>query len=125
MTGDDDDERGGARNTDPETSHLAADSVNVTKLNAMVLDFLVRTSPRTWAAIEIARHLGVHPWSISPRMAQLKDKGLVVDLPKEYRLNSNNKMRPMIVWRAIEPREAEAVKIEWNKNQASWGFDKS
>lgn len=89
---------GGVRASDPWTSHLAALGVDVNNLEEIVLRFLFRTKPRTWSSTEIAKHTGLHPWSVSPRMKPLLAKGLVNAHPPEYRLNSNNVMRPMIVW---------------------------
>ena len=89
---------GGARITDPWTSHLAALGVDGNNLELIVLRFLLMTKPRTWSSTEIARHVGLHPWSVSPRMKPLQKKGLVQAHPPEYRLNSSNVMRPMIVW---------------------------
>lgn len=81
---------GGARRTDPETSHEAARSVDVARLEALVLDAL-KTKPMTTK--ELARYLDIHRVSVSPRIAPLRNKGLVRD--------SGVRREKCAVWEAV------------------------
>lgn len=65
-----------ARNTDPQTSHDAAHRVDTNRLEGMVMRALEHGAKNSK---EIAEFLGVDKWSISPRMAPLVKKGLVMD----------------------------------------------
>lgn len=124
-------ERGRSRSGDRETSRIAGENVNAGRLNLIVLEFLQRTYPRTWAEIEVARHVGIDKWSITPRFVQLEEKGLIELVKdkdgkplKERRLNSNNQPRLMILWRAIpQPKpEPEPIGVAMVKDQARWSF---
>lgn len=64
-----------ARNTDPQTSHDAAASVNTTRLEAIVLE-AYRASPRGLTQDELADKLPNIPLNtLSPRLAPLIRKG--------------------------------------------------
>jgi len=65
-----------ARNTDPETSHIAAACVDVTKREAEVIETMKAHGNLT--APEIAQHLGISRDSVSPRMKPLVRKGRVI-----------------------------------------------
>lgn len=65
-----------ARKTDPATSHEAAASVPVQDLELKVLAALVLRGPSS--SHDIAAYIGVPLVSVSPRMAPLEARGLVV-----------------------------------------------
>ena len=65
-----------ARRTDLATSHEAALRVDATKREADTLCGLKKLGG-TGTSREIARAIGVHEWSISPRMKPLERKGLI------------------------------------------------
>ena len=70
-----------ARRQDPRTSHDAAASVDVERLQGMILSAL---GPQIWLHTglttgEIADYIRVPRDSVSPRMKPLVDKGLVID----------------------------------------------
>ena len=70
-----------SRNTDPDTSAAAAASVRGSKANALeskVLDTLQAHSDGLTSS-EVANLLDLHAWSISPRFAPLRRKGLIFD----------------------------------------------
>jgi len=88
------------RPTDPKTSRDAEERIRRTKMEQIVSDYLHAVYPRSFAAIEIARILNVHPWSISPRLKPLEKKGDVERVGTRHCLNTHNKMRLMVIWRA-------------------------
>lgn len=66
-----------ARRTDPDTSHQAAASVDVTHREQQVLDALA-AHPGGLTTKEMADVTGVDRLSLSPRMKPLELKGLVI-----------------------------------------------
>ena len=83
---------GYARNTDPATSHEAAERVDVTKLQKLVIEALNETKiPMT--SLAIARHLNIPVWSISPRMKPLENLNQIVCVGSLPALNSNGHTR--------------------------------
>jgi len=88
-----------ARNTDPVTSHLAAEAVdNITKTQEYILKCLRR--PRADVELVAAyRNMRTAPRAsesgIRSRRAELVDRGLVVDTGRRIRLESG---RFAIVW---------------------------
>lgn len=66
-----------ARKSDPQTSHDAAKSVNTTALEAAVYGCLKAHGPKT--SFEIADILRLSLVTVSPRLAPLRDKGLIKD----------------------------------------------
>lgn len=91
-----------ARSSDPATSHDAAVDIDVTRLRSLIIGVL-RSRPQGLAAIEIARELDIHPWSITPRMKPMEEDNMVIRLPKRPVLNSEGNLRNMIIW-ALHPR---------------------
>ena len=69
-----------ARKSDPETSKLAARSVNTTMLEACVYGALKAHGPLT--INEVAEILRLSLVTVSPRFAPLRDKGLIKDTGK-------------------------------------------
>jgi len=49
--------------------------------------------------IEIARAVGRHPWSITPRLRPMQRDGLIETYGKRACINSEGNMREMLVWR--------------------------
>lgn len=108
----DDPEDGGeayARNTDPETSHGAADSVKgkeAQRLEKIVL-FWLRKYPDGLNTHEIADFSGIGYESISPRMAPMASRGLVHD--SGLKRPGPGRRKPCIVWR-LGPKPPEPPK---------------
>jgi len=84
-----------ARNKDPETSHLAAESVHVGRLEMTIVAALKEGGPMS--TYHIAEYIGADRDSVSPRMKKLESKGLVY---KTGRTVTNKKNRQCIEWRA-------------------------
>lgn len=86
--------RGKARSADPETSHLAAASLDAESLEARVTD-VVRDAG-LWGATteEIADALAIPRDSVSPRMKALVRLGRV----SEFGRRTNRSGRKAIVW---------------------------
>jgi hypothetical protein len=83
---------GYARNTDPESSHEAAENINGERLQSLVVQTLKETKiPMT--SIDIAKHLGIHLVSISPRMKPLENLGKIVCVGTMPALNSSGRIR--------------------------------
>jgi hypothetical protein len=88
-----------ARNTDPATSHEAAEAVdNVTKTQEFILRCLRRPRPDV-ELVAAYRNMKTAPRAsesgIRSRRAELVDRGLVVDTGRRVRLESG---RYAIVW---------------------------
>lgn len=81
-----------ARSTDPESSHEAAEGLDVTKLQRLVIKALNETKT-PMSSLMIAEHLGISVWSISPRMKPLEDLGQVVCVGTLPALNSSGRIR--------------------------------
>jgi DNA-binding MarR family transcriptional regulator len=64
-----------ARRSDPHTAHEAAQRVNVTDLESVVLEALRALGPST--SHEVAAHTGLDLVTVSPRFKPLEKKGLV------------------------------------------------
>lgn len=89
-----DEDRGLARNTDPETSHEAAAKVDANRLEHLVWECLVKHGPlMTEQICEVLQM----PWkTISPRLRPLCNKGLVRAMGTAYASTG----RRVIVWEA-------------------------
>lgn len=85
-----------ARQSDPETSHDAAASVDATELEDEVLDELRRHGPGT--TVDLAMRMRRSLVSVSPRMKPLEAKGLVVRDGKQ--LNPSGRRADM--WKAVQ-----------------------
>jgi hypothetical protein len=84
-----------ARASDPQTSHDAAASLQSTELEFRVLDALVTGFANGATSIQLAEHLHMAPWSVSPRMRPLCEKGFVMDSGRRLTGTSGRKS---IVW---------------------------
>ena len=84
------------RNTDPETSHIAAASIQekVPTLESLVLCFLKLQGDTGGTTEEIAAALNLDRVTISPRMKPLFNKGQVIQMGKR----SGKSNKPAIVW---------------------------
>ena len=81
-----------ARNTDPASSHAAAAGIDTKRLQVLVIQALTETNlPMT--SIDIAKHLGIHLVSISPRMKPLENLGQIVCVGSLPGLNSSGRIR--------------------------------
>ena len=87
---------GRARNTDPDTSHEAAHSVDATALEAIVRQALKNKGPMT--AREISDVTGIDLQTVTPRLAPLAGKNLARRTDMRRRGPTG---RWAIVWEAI------------------------
>lgn len=87
-----------ARNSDPSTSFEAAASVDVTKLERVILDKLKTCKLPGATAYELSAWLGLSLVSVSPRMRPLAKKHLVADTGFRVKGASG---RNQIIWRAM------------------------
>jgi len=85
-----------ARRTDPDTSHIAAVTVDANRLEGFVLSILGQY-PDGLTTREISTLLHSDMVSISPRMKPLEKKGLVERTAERRGLSG----RRSIVWRSI------------------------
>ena len=85
-----------ARRTDPDTSHIAALTVDANRLEKLVVSALMQY-PKGCTVKEISVILDIDKWSISPRMKPLEGKGLV-ERTTERRDRS-------IVWRIADEED--------------------
>jgi Mn-dependent DtxR family transcriptional regulator len=88
----------GARGSDPETSHLAAERMRETKLESEVHIVLLSHRGRYMTSMDVATEMRIHPWSISPRFRPLWRKGYLKDPIKIPGLNSAGKIRLLQAW---------------------------
>ena len=65
-----------SRNSDPMTSDLAAETVQVERVEGVIVTHL-RSWPAGLTCIELAHSTGLARDSISPRMVKLEEKGLI------------------------------------------------
>lgn len=85
-----------ARNSDPETSHAAAASLDIPRMSAIALG-AIRNSPVGLTSSEIADVVGLPRDSISPRIKPLVKKGFVVAAGKRPGPTG----RQQIVWESV------------------------
>jgi len=108
-------EHGAARRNDPETSHEAAESLDTTRLQGIVLDAL-REARHGLITHEIAHRTGISWGTITPRMKPLVKKKLVYDTGRRrswYGSPGNPaSTRMSIVWQLTALRVAEEPKEE-------------
>lgn len=90
-----------ARNTDPDTAHKAAESVNATRLMGIVLKTL-RAHPEGLTTEEICKRSGLDLQSVTPRMKPLESAKLVFRT-KIRRKGATGRTR--IVWAAMPTQE--------------------
>jgi len=90
-------EHGASRSTDPMTSKKAAESVDATKLEKMVLEAVKRSGEKGMTCEEVADKIEMEVVSVSPRFAPLKRKGLIyrTDLRR-----AGKSGRGRIIWKA-------------------------
>lgn len=87
---------GSARNTDPDTSHEAAESIDTTELERIVYD-VIKMFPNGCIGDDVVRMLpqyGVQ--TVSPRYAPLIRKGWVIDTGERRKARSGRSQRVMI-----------------------------
>ena len=88
-----------ARDSDPSTSHTAAERMRDSELEAQVYQTLLRCGVYM-TSIEVAAEMGIDKWSISPRFKPLHRKGLV-ELTEKLGVNTAGKLRKLQAWRAV------------------------
>jgi len=99
---------GGARNTDPETSHEAAESLDTTELERIVYE-VIKMFPNGCIGDDVVRMLpqfGIQ--TISPRYALLLRKGWIVDTGEKRKARSGRSQRVM---KAITKEEYEQQRL--------------
>jgi len=99
---------GGARNTDPETSHEAAESLDTTELERIVYE-VIKMFPNGCIGDDVVRMLpqfGIQ--TISPRYAPLLRKGWIVDTGEKRKARSGRSQRVM---KAITKEEYEQQRL--------------
>lgn len=87
-----------ARHSDPSTSAMAASTVDVTRLEGIILDKLKRYKLPGATTYELAESLGLSLVSVSPRMRPLVEKRLIIDTGFRVRGAAG---RMHIIWRAV------------------------
>jgi hypothetical protein len=87
--------RGGVRNTDPWTSHVAASSIDASKLESMVYQVIYRYGKVGCISDQVRDDLNMDNNSITPRFAPLTRKGLIIDTGYARIAQSR---RPQTVW---------------------------
>jgi hypothetical protein len=122
---DDGDTHGAARNTDPETSREAADSLKTSHLQEIILTVLGRARAGL-TTHEIAAACGIGYQTITPRMKALCSKALVYDTGLrrtwEGGPGSPATTRKSIVWqltalRDESPVTAETQSLQWRAGE--------
>ena len=99
---------GGARNTDPETSHEAAESIDTTALERIVYD-TIKMFPNGCIGDDVVKMLpqfGIQ--TISPRYAPLLRKGWIVDTGEKRKARSGRSQRVM---KAVTKEEYEQQRL--------------
>jgi hypothetical protein len=95
-----------ARATDPDTSHEAAQRVNATALETLVLD-IIRSYPEGCTSDEILWILPDHRIdSVSPRYAALLRKGYIIDTGERRKARSGRSQRVM---KAVAPEDVKPL----------------
>lgn len=84
------------RRTDPETSRVAAATVDTNALESRVLQALRELGPAT--IDHVTEHLGLDKVSISPRFRPLANKRLIRDTGRKALSRAG---RPSILWQAL------------------------
>jgi Fic family protein len=79
-----------ARNTDPATSHEAAESIDATRLEMIVLEEF-KKAPKGLTAEELSDRLpGIPLNTLTPRLAPLKNKGYLQPIGKRKARSGRN-----------------------------------
>lgn len=82
-----------ARETDPDTSHEAAETVDTAQLEAMVYE-VIKQHPQGCIADDVENALWKYrSHSITPRFAPLLRKGLIVDTGERRKAGSGRSQR--------------------------------
>lgn len=101
------DEHGAARRSDPGTSHEAAEAMDPSLLQGIVLAEL-RAVPDGLTILEISERTRIGVQTISPRFAPLRRKKLIYDTWLRRR---NTTGRRAIVWRLQSLLDSEIDKL--------------
>lgn len=92
----DEEPHGLARHSDPPTSHMAAEQVNVTRIEYIVAAAIRRAGSRGLIAAELPDQTGLPLNTVTPRTRPLADKGVIYD-SGEKRPGPSGKLQ--IVWK--------------------------
>ena len=87
--------RGGVRDSDPWTSHVAASSIDASKLESMVYQVIWRYGKDGCISDQVRDDLHMDNNSVTPRFRPLTRKGLIIDTGYARIAQSN---RPQTVW---------------------------
>jgi DNA-binding MarR family transcriptional regulator len=98
-------EQGAYRNDDPDTSVKAAESVDATKLERIVFDYICVTGLTGMTSEEIATASGMELASITPRLSPLEQKGWI-NRTEDRRPGKSGRGR--IVW-VRNPQRVQAL----------------
>ena len=94
-------ERGLARNTDPDTSHEAADQVDASGLMQEIYAAMSTFGDAGCTADDIEDYLShLQNWTISPRYKQMVERGMI-EVTGEKRVGKSNRM--LMVRRVLKP----------------------
>ena len=97
-------DRAHARNSDPITSFLAADSVRALRPSQQkIVDALAARGPMTDEQI-FALDLGMSPSGTRSRRSELVERGLVIDSGLRATTKAN---RATIIWKVAQPATAQ------------------
>jgi hypothetical protein len=103
---------GRARHTDPQTSHDAAESIDATPIQAVIVQILLKIGPATTHEIADSCRIGYQ--TITPRICNMVEKGLVYDTgitradPGAHDRKATN--RKSIVWDLCSRRNGNGSK---------------
>lgn len=99
----------GARQSDPKSSHDAADRIHETATEKITHDAMLEMGGwvTSWEVTRFLKALNPgYIWTVSPRFRPLLDKELIVGPVMKYAYNSNGNLRWLQAWLAVEdPQE--------------------
>jgi hypothetical protein len=101
--------RGAARGTDPETSHVAAKTVNVTYLEGQVYNAIKATGFLGATQDELAAALGLPTNTITPRFKPLLRKEAVFDAGFTRKGASGKRQRVLMAAAGVTVKAAEST----------------
>lgn len=108
--------KGGVRVTDPDTSHIAADKIDASRLIGIVYGIIAKYGERGCIGEEVVQALPhIRPQSISPRFSQMIDMGML-EVTGERRLASSG--YPQIVRRIKLPPFIDSLILRYKPSVA-------
>jgi hypothetical protein len=115
------DDRGGARDTDPITSYIAANNIHAISAlqrgTLTALRYADKYPQQCMTAFDVARQLGRDEArdSYSPRMRRLNRMGLIMYICKRPCANAAKKMVPMLAYRLRKPGDPKLMLSPYNQ----------